>query len=57
MKLRKYLALFLAAALMVSVLPQRGSTAAASEMMEDADTEESDVLEEAENPDSEPGGG
>ncbi len=56
MKLRKYLALFLAAALMVSVLPQRGSAASVSEMMEDAETEESDVLAEAENPDSEPGG-
>ena len=44
MKLRKYLALFLAAALMVSVLPQRGSAASVSEMMEDAETENMEFL-------------
>ena len=56
MKLRKYLALFLAAALMVSALPQRGSAAAASEITENAAAGERDVLAEAENPDLELGG-
>lgn len=57
MKLRKYLALFLAAALMVSALPQRGSAAAASESVEDADAGEGEAAAEAEKSNLEPGGG
>lgn len=56
MKLRKCLALFLAAVLIVPVLPQRGSTASASEIAEDAGAGENDILAETESPDSEPGG-
>lgn len=51
MKLRKYLALLLAAALMVFALPQRGSAASASEI-----AEEGEAVAEAENPDLEQGG-
>ena len=57
MKLRKCLALFLAAVLIAPVLPQRGSTASASEIVEDAGAGENDILAEIENSDSELGGG
>ncbi len=54
MKLRKCLALFLAAALIAPVLSQRGSAASASEIVEDAG--EGEVVAEAENSNLELGG-